>query len=496
MNLTKRFIALFLAALMCLSLFSCGKDEPVTDNGDPDDFTGTISPEDDNNKTDGEDTVDEGDETKTYEIRTADDLKNMKRKGTYVLKNDIDLADVEWTPVGTYTAPFVGVFDGNGYTLKNLSVTYDKQDTGDTIGFFYSYCGLFGVTNGATIKNVKFENAKIESSTTFEYRVVYAGVIAGALIDSEVTDCQISGSVTAKSLRFVSAAGSVAGYTKKTAVTNCVSSADVTVQESSNRAEAGGLIGNTAVGTVITGCSSEGAVTAYSDVGIAYSGGLIGYASATKINKSFSSSAVTAEITSSAPSEGKVGAAYAGGLIGIVTAASADTRSEISYSYAINGKINAVGNENIAFAGGLAAKSVIASFKNCYTMSDVAAQTNLEIVYLGGALGEIMNGTTVVGCFSKNNVSATAADNTNIYLGSFSGYVPEPNEENPASYITSSIYYTGASYTINGSDAGDRLVKNALGRQLAIFSSIDSLTFDLKWDKAEWNFVDGIPYPV
>ena len=153
-------------------------------------------------------------------------------------------------------------------------------------------------------------------------------------------------------------------------------------------------------------------------------------------------------------------------------------------------------NENIAFSGGIAAKSAFASFKNCYTISDVFAQTKLEIVYLGGAFGEMTSGTTVTGCFAKNNVSALAADNTNIYLGTFSGYVPEPAEENPVNYITSSIYYSGSSYTINGNDAGNKLITNASGRQLLIFNNFESLTFDLKWDKAEWVFENGIPRPV
>ena len=113
---------------------------------------------------------------------------------------------------------------------------------------------------------------------------------------------------------------------------------------------------------MITNCYSEGPVIAYSDIGIAYSGGLIGYASATNVTKCYSKSNVTAEITASAATEGKVGAAYAGGLAGIATAASADTVSNFSYSYSFEGKITATGNENIAYAGGLAAKSAFASF--------------------------------------------------------------------------------------------------------------------------------------
>lgn len=496
MTLTKRITAFFLASLLCLSLFSCGKeDEPTDSTTDPDEFTGSISQGgDQSNDKDNEQTVDEGDEAKTYEIKTADDLKNMKRKGTYVLMNDIDLTGVEWTPVGTYAAPFVGTFDGNGYSLKNLNIFYDKQDAGETIGFFYTYCGLFGVTDGAKIKNVKFENVKIESASTVEFRVMYAGAVAGLALNSEITNCSVTGEITSKSLRFISASGAIAGQTKRTSITDCSTNATVTVQESSNRAEAGGLVGNTAVGTVITNCYSEGPVLAYSDIGIAYSGGLIGYASATTVTKCYSKSNVTAEITSSAPTEGKVGAAYAGGLVGLTTAASADTSSKFSYSYSLDGKITATGNENIAYAGGLAAKSAFASFKNCYTYSSVTAQTNLEIIYLGGAFGEVAATSTIAGCFAKNDVAALAADNTNVKIGAFAGF-PDAKDGSTADNITSSIYYTGSAFTINGKETSN-LAKNASGRQLLIFNNFDSLIFDLKWDKSEWTLENGIPRPL
>ena len=406
------------------------------------------------------------------------------------------LTGVKWTPVGTYTAPFVGVFNGNGYSIKNLSVVYDTQDTGESMGFYYTYGGLFGVTEGAEIKDIKFENVNIECLSTVEYRIVYAGAVAGMMNNSKLSNCTVSGTINAKSFRFVSSAGALAGYTKHTKITNCSSNASVTVQESSNRAEAGGLIGYSAIETIITDCYSEGSVSAYSNIGIAYSGGLIGYASATKVTRCYSKSAVLSELTSSAPEEGKVGSAYSGGLIGLVTAASKETQSEISYSYTIDGTITANGNENIAFAGGLAAKSAYASFKNCYTLTNVTAQSNLEIIYIGGAFGEITAGTTVTGSYCKNNVAALAGDNTNVYIGTFSVYIPTPDEKDPVEYVKNSIYYNASQYTINGKDAGSELTKNAIGRTLSTFTNFETLCFDLKWEKSEWEFQNNIPIPL
>ena len=52
-----------------------------------------------------------------YEIRTVTDLLNMAKdpKGTYTLLNDLDMADVDWTPI----ADFSGTFDGKGNTKSH-----------------------------------------------------------------------------------------------------------------------------------------------------------------------------------------------------------------------------------------------------------------------------------------------------------------------------------------------------------------------------------------
>ena len=66
---------------------------------------------------------------------------------TIILGNDIDLGNVDWTPIGnaynensnTY---FGGVFDGGNHTISGLNVSG------------HTYSGLFGWTKGATIQNL------------------------------------------------------------------------------------------------------------------------------------------------------------------------------------------------------------------------------------------------------------------------------------------------------------------------------------------------------
>ena len=77
---------------------------------------------------------------------------------TIELTDDIDLKNVEWTPIGTNEHPFSGSFDGQNHTVSNLKIT--------SAG---SYNGLFGkvvgITDGASYKMTAGEVWDAESYT-------------------------------------------------------------------------------------------------------------------------------------------------------------------------------------------------------------------------------------------------------------------------------------------------------------------------------------------
>lgn len=96
---------------------------------------------------------------------------------TVKLGADIDLAGIDWTPVGqTGATQFKGTFDGNNKTLSNLNI--NSVGTDDE-GFYSS--GLFGWLNGAIVKNLKIEGAKVVGHHN-------CGVIAGYM---ETSGCTI-----------------------------------------------------------------------------------------------------------------------------------------------------------------------------------------------------------------------------------------------------------------------------------------------------------------
>ena len=94
--------------------------------------------------------------------------QNIKAK----LTADIDMFDVVHTPIGTFNTnnpktPFTGTFDGQGHVIRNLYVhTTDNREA-----------GFFSRTDNATIQNIGFEDAIIESNDR-------AGVLGGEVYRS------------------------------------------------------------------------------------------------------------------------------------------------------------------------------------------------------------------------------------------------------------------------------------------------------------------------
>ena len=214
-----------------------------------------------------------------------------------VLSGDIDLASLmtrsapvsNWTPVGTSEKPFTGVFDGNGHTIKNLTLVEAEAKEGK------AYIGFFGYAKNATIKNVTFENVYINiPCLDIDHSQGHIGAVAGSLegtcLVEDVTvkgDIQVYatqeangasrvavvaggnsyGDVTMKNVHVIANEGSflkannntgaLAGQLQgKSVFENCSSNIDVTV----NKFFAGGLIGLAAGDQTFTNCHTTGDV--------------------------------------------------------------------------------------------------------------------------------------------------------------------------------------------------------------------------------------------
>ena len=113
-------------------------------------------------------------------ISTAEELAALmqdssKWAGSYKLGADIDLTGHSQRPIGNYTLPFGGSFDGDGHTVKGLNIR-----TSGTVG-------LFGVIEG-TVKNVTVEGYVVNTfeassaETKIEGKYPGAGGVAGVVL--------------------------------------------------------------------------------------------------------------------------------------------------------------------------------------------------------------------------------------------------------------------------------------------------------------------------
>lgn len=107
--------------------------------------------------------------------------------GNYILGCDMDLSDIEnWQSVGDADNPFKGVFNGNGYSIDNLTI--NAGDNAENVGFF-------GVTENATITNVSFNNANVITPDDYINGSSAVGIVAGTARGTTFDNIDVSGRV-------------------------------------------------------------------------------------------------------------------------------------------------------------------------------------------------------------------------------------------------------------------------------------------------------------
>ena len=133
-------------------------------------------------------------------VRTVEDLKASKNKNIYLL-NDIDLQGASFS-FGDYKK----IFNGDNHTISNFSIMYDNKQSGLTPDFDQegknSLCiSIFNSLNGATIKDVKFENVSVVVSTGYSktYKI-YVAPLSTKVTNSTISNVSVSGNFTYTSL--------------------------------------------------------------------------------------------------------------------------------------------------------------------------------------------------------------------------------------------------------------------------------------------------------
>ena len=492
----KRYAAIILVISMLLTsaLVAC-KDEQE-DTFDPDtpgdDFSGSIADKDEEKDEAPGEQIDEGDETKTYLISNADELLAMKRKGTYVLTADIDMTGKEWIPVGTFEAPFVGTFDGAGYTIKGLTVTDDIEGTGECISYTYSYAGLFGFARDAVIKNVKLTDVNIKVDTVGEYRIVYAAAIAGMTIDCNVTGCHVlSGKVTSSSAFFKAYSAGITAFSFGSHFIGCTVNADISVTGSAITSVAGGINAQIGLKSTVNKCSSSGTVSTVSTDGNAYSGGLVGYVNNSTVTYCSSSSDVSSATECNESETGKAGACFSGGVMVYITNSLSESCTVTAISS--SGTVSANSVDYTAYAGGIAGYMAYTAFTHSYSSSSVTAHSELKEAYAAGICSYTSSSVKYDGIFFVGNVS-TEATKDDPRCGLLTAYNASSDDKPIVTVGFAHLPLSEMQIKINGKVYGsngfptDTLIVHGEEYSSSALKSKNILTGDLGWNADDWSF--------
>jgi len=174
-----------------------------------------------------------GNQEDPFKISNVEDLQHIHQflNSHFILSNDINLNDVEWDPVGSFSKPFSGSFNGNGFAISNLNIISDSK-----------VVGFFGVIKNAEISNLNLNDVFVHSSRQF------VGGLAGGSINSSINSVSVSGKVSSDSY-------AVGGLVADSYLTSFTSSSFAGVV-SAHRSTVGGLAGFLTSGSIKDSFSS------------------------------------------------------------------------------------------------------------------------------------------------------------------------------------------------------------------------------------------------
>lgn len=167
-------------------------------------------------------------------------------------------AGTTWTPIGSAANPYTGVFDGAGHTVSGLTASITAAEYSPEAPF-----GLFGKTQGATIKNLKMSNVVLSGESSSG-----SGILCGLAEKTEISGCTIDSSCS-----IVSDGALIGGLTcmlTGSTVKDCVVAADIQLN---GQAPSGGYVYQ-ANGSQIINSVFKGTIKGTG--AIVYTGGFVG----------------------------------------------------------------------------------------------------------------------------------------------------------------------------------------------------------------------------
>jgi len=356
---------------------------------------------------------------------------------TVTLGVDIDLAGIEWTPIGKDDKnKFAGDFDGAGCIIYN----------------HHGSSGLFSTISGS-LTNLIASNTKI--------KVVNAEKInLGGLVDycygGKISNCHVGGTIDVdfKSpttqyiddyVYYKAYIGGICGYIRGGEINDSSSSCDINIISKGNQAKISGGIGG-----------AVGAATNPSEVYRSCSDGRI------DLNV-------------------ERGETYIGGFIGVFGGSCriTDCYSQVK----INASLNK-GKECMFIGGFVAQCEEKGRLKNCYSSGDINCESSLGTIQTGGVVAAISGyisddeSAVIYNCCAIGDIVAKGGNNSSYRIATAASF------ENQG-FLSNCFYNSDQTIT------GSKIENNGTPATLKDMKSTKFYTDILGWDSTVWQFKDG-----
>lgn len=293
------------------------------------------------------------------------------------LTDNIDLEGYNWTPIGdTEYNYFSGTFEGNGYTIRNLTINKTTSS---------GYFGLFGVTDAA-IQNVNVSGTLTNTAADYGSCI---GVIAGYLGGGTIKNCNTSGFTISSDVSLGICVGGIVGEADYSVIENCVSGTDISILP---YGYVGGVAG-AAVGTQVVNCTYNGTIC-FSGGSYVGCGGIVGTdQESSEVAYCTNNGSIDVSQRTSALNT------TIGGIVGEL------------YSGQIHHSTNNGGLDGLALRmGGIAGLVDDGTVDNCLNRGTISSTAQSGSTYAGGIAGTVRySDASVTNCVSVGDVTGTSS---------------------------------------------------------------------------------------
>jgi cysteine-rich repeat protein len=350
------------------------------------------------------------------QVCTPQNLSNVRNNlsGNYIQVCDMDLSGINFVPIGTIPAPFVGTYNGNNLIISDLNTSSSSQ----------SINGLFGVISGnSMLTNMRLVNAKING-------VASSGGLVGRMQgNSIIKKSSVEGRVYGHS-----SVGGLAGEMNDNSIVRN-SNTQVNLLESGGSAgpsSKGGFVGAMNVNSTIYDSSASGSVTGGNRLG-----GFVGNMNGnhTIINSS-ASGAVTGgnDIGGFVGRMGDPDSGVAQQYNTIINSSASGTVNQTGSGVDVGGFVGEMNTYSFVY-GSSASGNIFVSSNGGGFVGQMLASSQInnssasgsvfgfgDSPYLGGFVGEMVDNTLIENSVSSGNSVTTVAIGHPV-MGGFVGYM-------------------------------------------------------------------------